>query len=261
MTNHEIDPNSDPHDLVTGYLLDVLDDQELSRFTAHLDDCAYCQSAIAELSGTLAALASSSQVVPPQQVEDRLMASLFGETHAVQSPVVASEPEHVHDVEQSAPIQLHSRRRWMWPAAAAATFVLAAALVTTMGIGQSKDDGQLLADAQTQLVLNVAAAPDAHTMALNLLNGDATVVVSAGMNQAAVMASDLPAPPRGKKYHVWTLRSDGSVASAGSFTPDADGNAAVMLHSELADATGFAVTVDDPALLQPTSAPIAAVNL
>ncbi len=260
MTNQEIDPSSDPHDLVTGYVLDVLDQQELQRFTDHLADCAYCQHAITELSETVAGYASASHVVPPQELEDRLMASLFGDSPAAEPESGESTAEGQSATELPAPIQLHARRRWVWPAAAAAAFVLGAALVTTMGLGQS-GDGQLVADGQAQLVLDVAAAPDAHSMPLNLPTGAATVVVSAAMGQAAVMATDLPAPPAGKQYHVWTLKSDGSVASAGSFTPDGSGNASVMLHTKLDNATGFAVTVDDPSLTQPTSAPIAAVNL
>lgn len=259
MTNQEIDPTSDPHDLVTGYLLDSLDALELQRFTDHLDTCSLCQSTIAELSDAVADFASASHVVPPSEVEDRLMASLFGDGSAGPAAKDADEFEQV--VTLPTPVSLASRRRWVWPAAAAAAFVLLAALVTTMGLGQSNDDGQLIADGQAQLARAVAEAPDAQSLPMSLSTGQATVVVSAGMNQAAVVATDLPAPPAGQQYHVWTIRGDGTVASAGSFTPDESGSAALMLQTKLADATGFAVTVDDPTLTQPTSAPIAAVNL
>jgi len=251
MTDQTRKPANDPHDLVSGYLVDALDPQELERFIGHLPECAECQRTIRELSETVADLASASPARPPQAVEDRLLARLFGE----QLPDIA--PETTSQLTSAAP---PSRRRWLWPAAAAAAFIMGAALVTSLGLSGSSDDAVVTAG-QSQLVQEVTSAPDAKSMRLPLPRGTAEVVISHAMQKAVIVTSGLPMPPSGTQYHLWTLGSDGSMASAGAFSPDESGAAAMMLHARLSDAMGFAMTVDDPSVAQPGSAVIAKVML
>lgn len=250
MTDRTHEPAHDPHDLVSGYLVDALDPQELERFLVHLPDCAECRQTIKELAETVADLASASHAVPPQAVEDRLLASLFGDELPADAQGTQTRPTVT---------TLPSRRRWLWPAAAAAAFILGATLVTSLGLSHSPDEAVVAG--QSQLVREVTSASDAKSMRLPLPRGAADVVISHGMRKAVIVASDLPIPPNGAQYHVWTLGTDGSMASAGAFSPDESGAAAMMLQADLSDTMGFAMSVDDPSATQPGSALIAKVML
>ena len=150
----------------------------------------------------------------------------------------------------------------MWPAAAAAAFVLGAGLVASTGILHVGDSGgQVVADGQTQLILAVTSAPDAHFMPLDLPQGAAKLIVSNRMDEGALMATDLPMPSSGREYHVWTVMADGTMKSAATFTPAHDGSASVMLHTTVNDAAAFMLTVEDPGALHPTGPPLAEVQV
>ncbi len=257
MTNQWHDRTGDPHDLLPGYLLDALDADEADRFTEHLPTCPPCRDELAALTETVADLASESRVAPPDHVEDMLMASLFGDT--------TTAPPIDQDAHRGGlpPVTIASRRRrWMWPAAAAAAFVLGAGLVASTGILHVGDSGgQVVADGQTQLILAVTSAPDAHFMPLDLPQGAAKLIVSNRMDEGALMATDLPMPSSGREYHVWTVMADGTMKSAATFTPAHDGSASVMLHTTVNDAAAFMLTVEDPGALHPTGPPLAEVQV
>ena len=237
--------------------LDALDPDESERFTGHLPSCAACRAELAALSDTISDLASASHVAPPSDVEDQLMASLFGPS--VSGGTVDDDAEGI--VPAVSPLASH-RRRWMWPAAAAAAFILGAGLVATTGVLHVADtSGQVVADGEAQLILDVTSAPDAHFMPLDLPQGTAKLVVSSGMNMGAVMATDLPMPASGREYHVWTVMADGSMKSAATFTPDTAGHVSVMLHTGVNDAAAFMLTVEDPGAAHPTGEMLAEVQV
>jgi hypothetical protein len=257
MTTRPHDPTGDPHGLLPGYLLDALDPDESERFAGHLPTCAECRAELASLSEPVADLAAASHAAPPPHVEDQLMASLF--PGSVPAGTVDDDAEGTRE----APMVVASHRRpWMWPAVAAAAFILGAGLVATTGVLHIGDTGgQVVADGEAQLILGVTSAPDAHFMPLDLPQGTAKLVVSSGMDMGAVMATDLPMPAAGREYHVWTVMGDGSMKSAATFTPDSDGHVSVMLHTGVNDAAAFMVTVEDPGAQHPTGEPLAEVRV
>jgi anti-sigma-K factor RskA len=58
----------------------------------------------------------------------------------------------------------------------------------------------------------------------------------------------MPGPPPGKTYELWVLpATGGSPVPAGTFTPDLQGNAAVVFPEIPANvqASGFGVTVEE----------------
>ena len=246
MTEQPTSPQGDPHDLLAGFVLDAFDPDESRRFTAHLPTCSACRTELAVLSQTAADLGTSIRVTPPPALEERLMESLFNDGEAVAAPA-------------SVPIDTRTRPRWLWPAAAAATFVLGAGLVTTTNIiNRSDSTPQVVAEAQQ--IVDLAGASDAHFMPLELETGTVNLIVSDEMNMGAVMATDLPMPQAGLEYHVWTIMEDGSMEPAVSFLPDSSGHASVMLDTGIRDSAGFMLTVDPAGAEHPSGPALAEVQ-
>jgi anti-sigma-K factor RskA len=68
MTNHEL------HDLTAAYALDALDADERRAYEAHLAGCEDCRTDLAELSGTVGALALAAEdAAPPADLRGRIV--------------------------------------------------------------------------------------------------------------------------------------------------------------------------------------------
>jgi anti-sigma-K factor RskA len=73
---------------------------------------------------------------------------------------------------------------------------------------------------------------------------------------ALVTFSGLPFPPIGKVYEMWLITPGGRAVPAGVFTPDANGNAVVVVDQSLDGYKLMAVTVEGrPGVDQPTQQP------
>ncbi len=242
--------SGDPHDLIAGFALDVLDPDESRRFVEHLPTCDACRAELAALTETVSAFGSSTRITPPAELEDRLMASLFGDSSEAGTPG-ASEA----DV-----IAIARRPRWYLPVAAAAAFILGAGLVAaTVHVTSSDSNSQIVAEAQE--IADIAGAPDTHFMPLDLDSGSAKFMVSEGMNSAAIMATDLPMPEDGMQYRVWTIMSDGSMVPAATFLPDSSGYASAVLATDVDGATGFMLTIDYADATHPSEKTLAEVHI
>lgn len=246
MTTHDL-PDGDPHDLLAGYLVDALDPDDSERFVAHLSGCVACTAELRSLSQTVADLAEAHRVVPPPEVEDRLMDAVFGA--AATSPPAA------------VPMRPTRRPRWLLPVAAVAALVVGAGLVAGVVALQSHDsDSQVVAVESSRVVSEVMNAPDAHVMALAVPEGSAAIVVSGAMDKA-VVTGELPMPGADKEYHVWAVMSDGAMTSAGAFVPDSTGAVAMPLHSTVSGVAGFMMTVEDQGAVRPAGTMLAEVRL
>ncbi|PJT50025.1 anti-sigma factor, partial [Streptomyces albidoflavus] len=106
-------------------------------------------------------------------------------------------------------------------------------------------------------------APDARSESARLGEGTrATVVVSASLDEAVLLAADMPAPPEGKVYQLW-FDDGGTMRSAGLMPPSrGDGVEAVRLEGGVGEASGVGITVEPPGgSEQPTSDPVGLLNL
>ncbi|NEE53347.1 anti-sigma factor, partial [Streptomyces sp. SID8455] len=112
-------------------------------------------------------------------------------------------------------------------------------------------------------VARVLAAPDARSQSARLDSGSrATVVVSASLDEAVLLAAGLPAPPAGKVYQLW-FDDGGTMRSAGVMPPSrGDGVEAVRLEGGVGEASGVGITVEPPGgSRRPSSDPIGLLDL
>jgi len=194
---------SDPHpfrDLLPGYSLGILDEEEAGEVKEHLATCAECRAELAsfrEVNGRLAAAAPPRD--PPAGLEARIMRSLTG---------------------RASPPTRRSRSPWQ------ALTGIAAALALILGAGN------LL---QWTGVLSPAARGTGPRLATAVLSGTGgapgaygTIVLDPKDNEGVLAVTGLPVLAPDRQYQLWLIR-DGQNRSAGVFSADSDGYGSMLL--------------------------------
>lgn len=232
---------SEIHALSGAYAVDALDDLERVSFERHLAGCATCRQEVGSLREASALLPDTLAVEPPAS----LRASVLDQIATVRPlpPVVA-------EVVVPAPA---SRRPWRGLVAAAAAVVLLGA-----GGAVAWDRPWRDAPASTQLsAADVMRAPDAQKVVRSLEQGGTiTVVRSASLNTAVVMADGMPPAPSGHVYELWLQQGDVMVEAG---LMPADGDTAVIFDGNAATAVGAGITVEpEGGSTQPTGELVAA---
>ncbi|MEU3081100.1 MULTISPECIES: anti-sigma factor domain-containing protein [Streptomyces] len=243
------------HTLTGAYALHALSEEERDAFDRHLADCPACTTEVAELTATAARLGLAEAAVPPPAMKDEVLRRI-GE--------VRQEPPRT--AAATATPRAGRARRFTG-------FALAACLAAVAGLGgvavwqhQEAEQARQRAEAaerQAASVARVLAAPDARSESARLGEGTrATVVVSASLDEAVLLAADMPAPPEGKVYQLW-FDDGGTMRSAGLMPPSrGDGVEAVRLEGGVGEASGVGITVEPPGgSEQPTSEPVGLLSL
>ena len=169
----------DPHELSALYALDVLDDEERTRYEEHLAGCERCQH---DLRGLREAAAGIGFVAtgpsPPAELRDRIL------DHA------RSEPSNVTPV--------RTRRPSYALSAAAIVAVAATAAAVGFGVWAASLHHSL---SHEQAAVSVLGDPHARHIPVQGIPGSLVVAPSG----KAALAVDLPPPPSGKTYEAWVL--------------------------------------------------------
>ncbi len=235
--------------LAAPYVLDALDGQDLSVFRDHVKGCSLCEEHVRELRETLALVGSSYEVAAPTGSEERLMRAIAG--------IEQSEPSSLArgDVVVELAPRARSRRTLTLVAASIALFLVLAAgsLFVLRGVNWASE---------TQQVMAVATARDAHLMPAPMASASPSYVLSMSMNKAAIMATAMPMPAAGHIYEVWAKTRSGSMVAVGMFTPSKSGHVAKMLTANLHDTTALMLTVEPSGgSSRPTQPPFAEVQV
>jgi anti-sigma-K factor RskA len=223
------------------YALGSLDAGEKQAFEAHLQQCAACRRELQAVQEDLGVMAlSTAGPKPPVRSRDRLVAAMANEPKRIQRPQAVG-------------------KGWMWiPWFVALAFALLSALQYFSNLRVKNESAAIRANAQEQEIqlrqsremLELLKSPDA--MRVTLVPGNekpkpqGKTIYSPKMGKMIFMVSNLPPAPPNKAYQLWVMPKQGAPIPAGTFWPDATGNA-TMMHTSMPsgmEPKGFAVTME-----------------
>ena len=243
------------------YALDTLSPAERTSIEAHLMTCAECREELRAMTETAKAIGTSvpSQPLDPARsaairarVLERAKAERTGVT-PIRSAAIPARPSRVP-----------------WWVAAAASIAFAVTAVQLSRVLRDRDDARaaLLAETQRIEMLQDSLAARERTL-LAMAGSDVKVVELVANNRRpnarmfwaqstntwTMFAHNLPSPQQGRTYQLWLITRTGERISAGTFAPNASGDAVVSARYQLAaDALQMVAVTEEPAggVPQPT---------
>ncbi|MFJ8931473.1 anti-sigma factor domain-containing protein [Streptomyces sp. NPDC102364] len=245
---------ADLHTLTGAYALHALTEAEREEFERHLGPCESCAQEVAELSATANRLGLGLSMVPPAGFRDQVLQRIT---------TVRQEAPRTSPDAPKARLSWRARRVPRWTLAACLAGVVALGGTTVWQYQEAQDAQQRARTAQagTDEVAAVLAAPDAKVRTASLDGGaNGTVVVSGQQDKAVFVASGMTAPPHGKVYQLW-FDDGGTMRSAGLMDPGRESQT-VLMAGAVGDSTGMGITVEPSGGSdRPTSKPLALMSL
>jgi len=289
--------NHIPQDDLALFALQFLPEQEMADALTHLQHCAECREEVARYQGDLAAYAMTSEMhSPPAMARERLMRRVAKEKKVVpiertatpsvedSEPVLAPRSNRMFEMEsfEDTP-RKHSAGFGSWAGwAIAAGVTVVAGLqfhqrqvvqqdldAVSAKLSQASGDSakaqqvlQTLTDAGAQQLTLRVPVPDG-VPAVHLPEGHAAYLPDKG-SLVFVASNLLPLQPY-KTYELWVLPAESGrpPVPAGTFKPDQNGNASVVMPDlpKGVTAKGFGVTIEDDGGSKQPTMPIVLVGM
>jgi anti-sigma-K factor RskA len=201
-------------DKLLDYYNGILEGEEKAEFEAHLKECSACQEELAEwqeLTSDLPYL--SEEIEPPLGMKKRILTNVTAEDA---QQVVNEKPIGV----AAAPIQSKKPRAWM-------TGLLAAGLLLSLGTNaylfiENDKNEQVIEEQMSRTFKTVQMASDQSDSA-----GVASMVQEDKTMKLVIQTHNMTALKGTETYQVWLIEGNKKYR-AGSFTPDENGNGAVV---------------------------------
>jgi anti-sigma-K factor RskA len=259
-----------PEEDLIQYALGTLKEVQLSQFTAHISLCNECRTQLGQIQTELASFATVQPISElPSGARERFMHRLATDTAPDSTFIQMRNKSRLYLWSKTIQRQLESPLLLK-----VATGALAAA-VLFLGYDDLSHIHQIRQMAPAISRYERAAAEfenlkdflrGANTQQVNLRQTplaakapEGHAIYSAVTGKLVFTASNMPAPPAGKAYELWVLPiAGGKPIPAGVFTPDIQGNAAVVFPEIPVNvqAAGFGVTVEKETGSDTPTAPI-----
>ncbi len=255
--------SADIHGLVGAYAVDAIDEQERSAFELHLAQCRECQAEVASLREAADHLSLLSETTPPSSMRDVVLASIrtvrpLPPLEAQSRGSVASGPVGAASRTADAPIQTETNVRHLRPRRRVTTWLATAAAAAALLVGgitwspwDNGSSGQVTA-------AQVLQAKDAQRFERTIDGAKATIVRSASLGTAVIVADNMPSAPDGKDFQLWLNQPNKGMVSAGVMPHGSAPTVTVLLKGDAATATAAGITVEPAGgSTAPTTAPLA----
>jgi anti-sigma-K factor RskA len=214
----------DVHTLTGPYVLDALPDDERERFEAHLAECTFCTTEVAELRAAAVKLATQVSTPPPPALKANVMSAI--ENVRQLPPVVHSQPA----------VRRRLSRRSLLVRVAAAGVV---AVIGATAMDERRN--RIEAERANEQLTAVLTQPDARTVHGAVRGGgQATVVVSAKADKSVVVLRDLPELPTNRTWQLWMIDRGQTAHSVGL----ASGDLTKVIDGSTAGMTTFGLTLE-----------------
>ena len=243
-------------ELLPGYALGALDEDEARLVARHLDDCPVCRFQLEELRETAGLLAFSA---PPAQPSPGVKAALLAHVTAGENPArpiaTDSAPRaQPHPLGRGASVRTRvrpERSQFAWPRptlAQLAPLTLAAAVILSL-VGwnislqrqldaamrqetiRSSDEREIIAE----LLNNPAAAHSLRPADEDDYGGGGRtagfVYADPAYDMALILTYWMPPLRPDQRYQVWLILPDGSRDSGGLFSVDERGNGQLLIRA------------------------------
>ena len=215
------------------YALGALPDDERDELERHLAQCAACRRELAELQAAVDVLpAAAPPVRPPPELRDRIMAVVESEAELLRAAGAGADRPRV---------RRRGPRSW-FSRPLAATGAAVAALGAGVAVGAA-------------IFAGGGAGPGGRTVAAQQAPATAAAYLRVSGQQASLVVSRMPQPPRGRVYQAWVQSPGRPPVSAGATFALRTGT--VTLPHRVGPGARVLVTAEPPGgSLHPTSAPL-----
>jgi anti-sigma-K factor RskA len=227
------------------YALGALDGQELREFEAHLaSGCALCAASLRETRAALDLLPRSLEPMPPAAaVKARILSQLDGEKVV---PISARQPSQ--------------SRRWQKMTGTIAAGIIGVVLAGAFYHFRYEPRHTLYTS-----VINLLRDPATRDYPLDGTGPTPTAKGRFLWNESGeghLFVSNLPLPPEGKMYAVWTIVQSSVPRYVGTITPDATGQGGLHINTARSDRPieAFAVTLEPAGTTKAPTGPMVLVS-
>lgn len=213
---------SEAANLIPGYVLDALTDDERATLQVHLDTgCTHCQREVRELNSAASLLAENLEPArPPAELRTALLDRIATESQSGEASITL--PPSRSEPSSSSPA---TWKTYFGYAAVALVGVAIGSLVAntaqlgTFFDGSDQDSARMAQQWQQNLEAAEQAfgSPDAQLIGFDGVESEqrfqAAVMFDRVAHQLHVITSRVPPPPAGRTLWLWLLDKDGEVLS------------------------------------------------